>query len=130
MALKKANLGTTRLDIGDDDWLEVRTDISKRERNRVAAYMPARMIGDLPEEERKLTTGEAVELQTGLFSALVTAWSADQPCTVEEYLSLEPEDADRIDKALADHWASIQPTKAEATAAFRHRGAARARSAD
>lgn len=130
MALKKASGATTRLDIGDGDWLEVRTDIAKRERNKVAAYLPDRMIGDVPEEERRLSTGEAVNLQTGLFSALVVAWSADLPCTVDEYLSLEPEDADRIDSALAEHWRAIQPTKEEGKAAFRDGGAARKRAAD
>jgi hypothetical protein len=130
MALKKASLGTTRLDIGEGDWLEVRTDISKRERNKLATYLPDRMVGDSSEEERRLTTGEAVELQTGLFAALVVGWSAELPCTVEEYLSLEPEDTDRIDTALAEHWKSLQPTKAEAKAAFRPRGAAREGSAN
>lgn len=130
MALKKASLATKTLDIGEGDWLEVRTDIAKRERNKVASYLPDRFVGEQEDGERTLSTGEAVNLQTGLFAALVVAWSSDAPCTIEEYLSLEPEDADRIDVALADHWKSIQPTKAEAKAAFRPRGAARKGSSD
>lgn len=124
MALKKASLATTRLDIGEGDWLEVRTDISKRERNKLAAYLPDRLVG-AGEENSSLSTAEAVNLQSGLFAALVTAWSSDAPCTVDEYLDLEPSDADRIDGALAEHWQGLQPTKAEAKAAFRDGRAAR-----
>lgn len=130
MALRKAIGSTTRLDIGEGDWLEVRQDIDKRTRNKLASHLPSRIIGEVAEEERRLTTGEAVELQTGLFAALVVAWSADVPATIDEYLSLEPEDADRIDAALAEHWKSLQPTKQEAKAAFRPRGAAREGSAN
>ena len=120
MALKKASTETTQIPLGEGDYIIVRNQVSKRVRNAVAAHLPARIIGMAEDETPTLTTGEATELQTGLFEALVVGWSADAPATIDEYLDLEPEDADRIDKALAEHWQTLQPTKAEGKAAFRH----------
>jgi len=114
--LRKASTETKTIPLGDEgDFIVVRAEIAKRDFNRFINYLPGRTV----EKDEKLTPGEAVELQTGMFEALVVSWSLDAPATVEEYLALETEGAAAIDSALAEHFQSLTPTKQEEKVAFR-----------
>jgi hypothetical protein len=114
--LRKASVETKRLPLGEDgDYIEVRTEISKRDFNRFIGFMPAREVT----ESTGMTAVEALELQKGLFEVLVTGWSLEEPATVEAYEGLENEGATAIDTALAEHFKSLSPSKAEEKAGFR-----------
>lgn len=119
--LRKASVETTRIYLGDEadgeqrDWLDVRTEISKRDFNRFINYLPGRTVS----KDDKLTPGEAVELQKGMFEALVVGWSLSVPATVDEYELLETEGASAVDEALANHFNSLRPNKQEEKVAFR-----------
>lgn len=116
MALRKASVESKRIDLATEgDWIEVRTDIAKRDFNRFIKYLPGRDVG----EDGRLTPAEAVELQAGMFEALVVAWSLPDPATVEEYLALSNEGASELDEVLAEHFKSLQPTKQEEKVGFR-----------
>lgn len=113
--LRKAETTTTRIPLGEDEWIEVRDEIAKRDFNRFIKYLPGREVN----EESKLTPAEATELQIGMFEALVVAWSADLPCDVEGYLALGTEGANAVDAALAEHFKTLNPSKEEEKAGFR-----------
>lgn len=119
--LRKASVDTTRIYLGDEaegedrDWIEVRTEIAKRDFNRFIKYLPGRAVSD----DEKLTPAEAVELQKGMFEALVVGWSLPQRPTIEEYEGLGTEGASAIDAVLAEHFNSLTPSKQEEKVAFR-----------
>jgi len=98
-----------------EDFIEVRTDIAKRDFNRFISYLPGRTVN----EDEGMTPSEATELQKGLFETLVTGWSLDVEPTVAEYESLSNEGATAIDTALAEHFRALQPSKQEEKVAFR-----------
>lgn len=109
--LRLASVETEKLPISPDgDWIEVRTEISKKERNSLIKKMPMRP--DI--EETGMTPSEGVEFQTELFAALALSWSAEFDCNRDNYLGLPPEAADAVDQALASHFAKMIPTKDEA----------------
>ena len=118
MALKSASTATQKLDLGEGDWVEVRSEVSKREYKVLTDFFPEREVT----KDDKLTAGESVQFQSGLFKALVVGWSADIPATVENYEGLDAEDAMRIDKALAEHFAKLMPSDAEGKADTTSRG--------
>lgn len=108
--LRKASQATKRIELGDGDWVEVKEEIAKRDRNRLFSKMPNR-----PDvEETGFTITEGMQFQSDLFETLVVAWSLDDPCTVENYLDLDPKGTDIIDEKLAEHFQTMLPTKAEA----------------
>lgn len=111
MALRLAKESTTRIDLGDDAWVEVREDISKRSMNRLMVRMPRRSQDEV--KETGLTLDEGLEFQIGLFESLVTAWSLDIVPNAEGYLSLDSEDATALDEKLAAHFEALMPTKDE-----------------
>lgn len=98
-----------------EDFIAVRLEISKRDFNRFVAHMPSREVS----EESGMNAAEAVELQKGLFEALVVGWSLDAPAELAEYELLENEGATAIDTALAEHFRSLTPSKQEEKAGFR-----------
>lgn len=116
--LKFASADTTRIDLGEGDFLEVRKDMSKREFNALMGKMPNREIS----EENGLTLQEGLEFQQALFEALVVGWSASEPATVENYLSLEREAAETIDSKLIEHFGSLSPSREESSKASTSRG--------
>lgn len=109
--LRLANTAGKNLPLGDEgDFITVREEISKKERNALISKMPLR--DDL--EETGLTATEGVNFQTDLFEALVIGWSAEFDCTVDNYLALPPDAADALDEVLAKYFADMMPTKEEA----------------
>lgn len=122
--LRKASTETVRIPLDDTDYIVVRAEIAKGDFNKFIGYMPQRQIAEAPAEgaepeETKLTTAEAVELQKGLFEALVVGWSLPEEPTVEAYLSLSSDAAMAVDTAVAEHFKTLQPSKAEEKAGFR-----------
>lgn len=119
--LRLAQTATKRIELSDGDWIEVRTDISKRDFNRLIAFLPTRTVS----EDSGLLPAEATEFQKGLFEALAVAWSAPFPATLDNYESLSNEGAQEIDRALADHFGSLTPTRAEGNGPTTSRGNSR-----
>jgi hypothetical protein len=109
--LRRAATDGIKLYLTEDqsEWIEVRQEISKKERNALIKKMPAR-----PDIQKTgMTPSEGVEFQTDLFEVLGLSWSADMPFTREEYLALPPEAADAVDQALANHFEAMIPSKEE-----------------
>lgn len=110
--LRLAKTDTKRIELPEGDWIDVRADISKRDFNRLISFMPDREVS----EEAGLLPAEAMEFQKGLFEALVVGWSADVPPTIDNYLALSNDAGQEIDRLLAEHFASLTPTRAEGNA--------------
>jgi hypothetical protein len=109
--LKFASAETTRLDLGDGDWLDVRSDVSKRDFNNLIKKMPQDI-----DPSGKVTMGQATDLGVALFDTLVTGWSFEgEDATVDNYLRLNRAAADVIDSKLGEHFSSLTPTKEEQT---------------
>jgi hypothetical protein len=109
--LRLANSDADRrfLDEAKTEFIDVRSEISKRERNALIKMMP-----DRPDiEESGITVSEGVEFQSNLFELLVLGWSLDVPATVENYLSLAPDAADLIDGILATVFGAMVPSSDE-----------------
>ena len=109
--LRRAATDAIRIPLVEDgsEWIEVREEISKKERNALIKKMPAR-----PDIEKTgMTPSEGVEFQTDLFEALAVRWSAEMPCNRDEYLGLPPEAADAVDTVLAKHFEAMIPSKEE-----------------
>lgn len=108
MALRLASTEAKRIDLADGDWVDVRTDLAKRDFNALIRQMPEK---DLTKEA--LTVSEGLAFQGALFEALVIGWSLDVPATVENYLALAQESTVALDQALADHFGSMTPSPEE-----------------
>jgi len=94
----------------ESDTILVREELDKRKRNALMSLMPNRP--DIA--TTGLTVAEGTEFQNELFKALVVGWSADLPCTVDEYLGLDSASTNLIDIALAEHFQTMIPTPVEA----------------
>jgi hypothetical protein len=116
--LKFASDESTRIDLGEGDFIEVRKDMSKRQFNALMSKMPNREIS----EDGGLTLQEGLEFQQALFESLVVGWSVPEPATVDSYLELDREAADLIDSKLIEHFGSISPSSNEASKVSTSRG--------
>jgi len=108
---RKASTETKRLFIGDskEDWVEVLSDLSKRQFNAIVSSIPGK-IGD---DVTSMSVQQATQFQHDLFVALVTGWSLDEEPTEDAYLDLSADAANAIDAALADHFSNLNPGAAE-----------------
>lgn len=113
-----ASEDTKRLELGEGDWLDVRSDLSKRDFNRLMAAMPSREIS----EESGLTIEEGMKFAESLFETLVVAWSAPGDVSVDNYLNLSREAAQAVDEALINHFGEISPTPDEESKVSTSRG--------
>jgi hypothetical protein len=93
--------------LDDQDYLVLRSDISKREFNDLASNMPAGA------DDGKMSMSEATTFQGYLFAALTVGWSLDGDPTIEAYESLAAESANAVDEAIAKHFESLIPSSAE-----------------
>src|SRR5687768_10541634 len=107
--LRLATGEVQRLDLGDGDFLEVRSDLSKRQFNELMAFMPDRPVS----QESGLTPSEGIKFTSGLFASLVTGWSLSEPATVDNYEALESASASAVDAALIEHFGKLSPTDDE-----------------
>jgi len=105
--LRKASAETTKVMLDDQDYLVLRSDISKRDFNALAANMPESAA------DGKLSLPEATAFQAYLFGALTVGWSLDGEPTVEAYEGLAAESANAVDEALASHFETLIPSSAE-----------------
>lgn len=106
--LRLASTETKRIDLGDEDFLDVRVDMSKRDYNRLLKRIPTDYDPDTG-----MTPGQADDFTTALFDALVTGWSLKEPATVENYLGLAREAVTAVDTALVEHFNSLTPSQEE-----------------
>lgn len=108
MSLRLAKIKETKkIDLGEGDFIEVYTDLSKRQFNELVSSMPAD-VG-----ETGLTIPQAIEFQKTLFTTFVTGWSLDEPVSEEAYQNLSKESGDAVDSAIAKHFESLTPTSEE-----------------
>ena len=107
--LRVASQESKTITLGEEgDFIVVRSDISKRDFNALAARMPQGVA------DGNVSFSQASEFSGFLFGALVTGWSLSEGTpTVEEYEGLSAEGANAIDAALADHFSSLLPDSAE-----------------
>lgn len=109
--LRFASADTKRVEFGEGDWLEVKSDISKRDFNNLIKRMPQDI-----DVSTGIRPGQATDLGVALFETLVVAWSFEGvDATVENYLKLSRDGADALDAVLGDHFSSLTPSKEEQT---------------
>lgn len=115
MGLRFAAEGGKRISLGDEDWIEVREEISKGTFRKIMQSMPQKELDASrgKGQQLSLTQGEAVDYQAALFAALVTGWSLPVEPTVENYLKLDQESGNAVDQAVADHFSNLTPSEAE-----------------
>jgi hypothetical protein len=116
--LKFASKETKRIELGDGDWIEVKSDLSKKSFNELLAAMPNRQVT----EEDGLTLTEGLKFAEALFESLVTAWSVPQAATLENYLELDQTAAQAVDAKLIEHFGEISPSKDEMSKVSTSRG--------
>jgi len=100
---------TVYLDDEKEDFLLLKSEVSKREFNRIAAAMPRSS-----EDATEMSLSEAMEFQGFLFDALVVGWSLSEgKPTLEDYHSLSAAAANAVDLKVAAHFEGLVPTSAE-----------------
>ena len=121
MALRLVSQNTKRIEIGDEDYIVVKQDISRRDFNRIITTLPQGM--DL---ERGIDFATANAFAEGLFEVFVTDWSVvgddnvPVPPTVENYQMLSRQAATLIDEAITTHFNAMNPTDDEAVKSEGH----------
>lgn len=118
MGLRLVGRDTTRIDLSEGSWIEVKKKLSKRDFIDLMEALPdstqkAAMESESGKTTLKLT--EALGFQQALFGILVTAWSVSDRPSVDEYLELENEGSAELDGALMAHFKSLMPTKDESS---------------
>jgi hypothetical protein len=106
--LRLASVETTRIELGDDEYLVVRTDLSKKDYNRILKRIPADYDPD-----KGFTIGQADDFTIAVFDALVTGWSLPDEPSVDNYLLLAREAANVVDEKLITHFNSLTPSAEE-----------------
>lgn len=107
--LRKASEETKKVYLDATDFIVLRSDISKREFNDIAANMPEN-VGD---DAKNLKMPEATKFQSYLFGVLVVGWSLEEPPTEEAYNGLSAAAANAIDVKLGEHFETLIPSSAE-----------------
>ena len=108
--LRFAKDETVQLPLGDEgDYIEVKSDLSKRLYNQIASIMPISAAG------ADLSLFDALEFQKELFKILVVGWSLNAEVSIDNYLNLSSEASNAIDKALSEHFQKLSPTNEESS---------------
>lgn len=89
-----------RIELGDEDYLEVRVELSKQDYHKLLLQMP----DDFGDDGKDWKAAEIDDFMTALFSAYVTGWSLPLEPTVENYLKLERGAATAVDGAISSTW--------------------------
>jgi hypothetical protein len=108
MGLRLASEETVHLDLGEDSFVNVAKDISKKEFNIIASRM------DELNGEEDLSFAQAIGLTELLFEIFVRGWSLDVPPTLENYHKLESEGANALDGAIMKYFNKLTVTDDEA----------------
>lgn len=106
--LRLASTETKRIDLGDGDYLDVRTDLSKRNFAAILKRIPENY-----DEDAGFTRDQAVDFTTAVFEALVTGWSLEEEPTVDNYLGLARDAGNLVDTKLVEHFNDLTPTTPE-----------------
>jgi hypothetical protein len=107
MALKIRGNKTIRVALGDDDWLEVRPELTKAEFRDVINSLPENLT-----EESRMTYDQSDNFLRTVFSRLVVDWSVvDEdgnrvPATLENLDALPRSASTIIETALMNHFNS------------------------
>lgn len=115
MSLRLVRRSTARIAIGEDDWLDVRQDISRRQFNELMRILP----DDFGEDESKVSIDVALSFSEFLFETFVVDWSVrdelGEPveANLENYQNLTREAASLVDEAVREHFNSLSPSKDE-----------------
>lgn len=114
MGLRLASLDTKRIELSDGAWIEVTSDISKRDFMDIMTAMPDSAVSADGDSKVTLSIKDAASFQSLLFEVLVRGWSLDVAPSAEAYLDLTRESADEIDSALVKHFSEVvSPNKDE-----------------
>jgi len=111
MALRLANQNTKRVAIGDEDYIVVLEDISRREFSQ--------LLRVIPRDTESITADSAEGFTLALFNLFVKGWSVvdndgkSVPVSEEAYFMLSREAANLIDAAVIEHFNSITPSAPE-----------------
>ena len=114
MGFKFGGKATKTIELSNGESIEVRTEVSRGIRNKFVPYMPQRQV----DKAEDITPTEGIQMQQGLFLALIVGWTAvDEngkplPPTAENY-DLMTDGIEELDEALANHFASLFPTEEE-----------------
>lgn len=117
MALRLVSRNTKRIAIGEEDFIEVREDISRREFNKLLSTLVSR--GAIDAEHIDMETATA--FSDALFSAFVVDWSVvdekgkSVECTLENYGMLSRDASVLVEQAITAHFQSLTPDNEEAT---------------
>ena len=109
---------TTRIDLSDEDWIEIKTalDYGEMQTLRQAAFKPVPVNRDMDTDEMTVSLDPFV-LQQKRMELYLTDWSfrdeADKPVPVTRTAlrSLDPATADEINAAIVAHEAAEQAKK-------------------
>jgi hypothetical protein len=113
MALRLVGKNTKRVQIGDEDFIEVLNDIPRRQFNDI--------VRTIPRDTDNLTLDSTEEFIVTLFNSFVKGWSvADDsgqpvPVSEENYYQLSREASGLIDAAVLEHFNSLTPSPQEQT---------------
>ena len=117
MALRLVSRDTKRIAIGEEDYIEVREDISRREFNQLLSSLTSR--GAVDAESIDMETATA--FSDALFTAFVVDWSVvgddGKPvdANLENYGLLSREASLLVEQAITKHFQSLTPDNEEAT---------------
>jgi hypothetical protein len=110
--LRLASKETKRLYLDDsqEDWVEVKVDLSERDFNSLLRGLPGEF-----NSETGLTPAQSDDYASFVFEALVTGWSLEdengQPVspTLDVYHELSSEASNVIDRVVVEHFNSLTP---------------------
>ena len=100
---------------GDEDWIEVRSNLSKKDMDGILRSLPKSLTSGARNADGTTTfdIGDASDMAYSLFKTVMVGWSLEIPCTFENYLALDSEPAQWIDGKLYEHFASLQTSQVE-----------------
>lgn len=115
MGLRLASRSVRRIELSDGAWVDVTSDINKRDFLRIITSLPESAVAESDGDGKaKINISDAMEFQTLLFDVLVQNWSLDVPVSTEAYLDLARESAEEVDKVLIEHFKDrVAPSKDE-----------------
>lgn len=117
MALRLVSKKTKRLELVENDWVEVRDDLSRRDFNRIIQSLPVTREG-LDTDNIDLETATA--FAEALFDVFVTDWSVSDEdgnkvaATVSNYQMLARDSSQLVDEAITAHFNSFVVTDEDA----------------
>lgn len=109
--LRLADLNATTRIVHDngEDWIEVRSNLSKKDMDNILRSLPASMVNGGTNVDFR----DVSEMAHVLFDTLMVGWSIEAPCTFENYQALDSQAAQWVDTKLFEHFSALQTTPDE-----------------